>query len=68
MFDLEVAGASLQGYEVCFFCLGVSSAGMSEADYTHLNFDLTMGWALARINPAMTFVYVSGAGTGGKAI
>jgi len=43
---------------------------MKEADYTRLTFDLTLGWAqaLARINPAMTFVYVSGAGTGGKAM
>jgi len=60
----------LQGYDACFFCLGVSSAGMSEADYTRLTFDLTMQWArrLARIHPAMTFLYVSGAGTGGKAM
>ncbi len=70
LFDFGTAGAELQGYDACFFCLGVSSAGMSEADYTRLTFDLTLGWAqgLARINPAMTFVYVSGAGTGGKAM
>jgi hypothetical protein len=43
---------------------------MSEADYTRLTYDLTLGWAhvLARINPQMTFVYVSGAGTGGKSM
>lgn len=70
LFDFDVAGAELQGYDACFFCLGVSSAGMSEADYTRQTFDLTLGWAraLARINPAMTFVYVSGAGTGGKSM
>jgi uncharacterized protein YbjT (DUF2867 family) len=70
LFDFDTAGADLQGYDACFFCLGVSSAGMSEADYTHLTFDLTMGWAhaLARINPSTTFVYISGAGTGGKAM
>jgi uncharacterized protein YbjT (DUF2867 family) len=70
LFDFGAAGADLQGYDACFFCLGVSSAGMSEADYTRLTFDLTLGWAqaLARISPAMTFVYVSGAGTGGKAM
>jgi uncharacterized protein YbjT (DUF2867 family) len=70
LFAFGTAGADLQGYDACFFCLGVSSAGMNEADYTRLTFDLTMGWAqaLARINPAMTFVYVSGAGTGGKAM
>jgi hypothetical protein len=43
---------------------------MSEADYTRLTYDLTLGWAqvLARANPGMTFVYVSGTGTGGKAM
>ena len=68
LFDFATAGTDLRGYDACFFCLGVSSAGMSEADYTRVTFDLTLGWAkaLARINPAMTFLYVSGAGTGGK--
>src|SRR5438270_3409477 len=70
LFDVGAAGADLQGYDACFFCLGVSSAGMSEADYTRLTYELTLGWAqaLARINPAMTFLYVSGAGTGGKSM
>jgi uncharacterized protein YbjT (DUF2867 family) len=69
MFDFS-AHPDLHGYDACLFCLGVSSAGMSEADYTRLTFDLTVGWAqtLARINPSLTFVYVSGAGTGGKAM
>src|SRR5215510_4041881 len=59
---------NLDRYDACFFCLGVSSAGMNEADYTHLTFDLTIGWArkLAENNRAMTFIYVSGAGTGRK--
>jgi uncharacterized protein YbjT (DUF2867 family) len=70
MFDLDAVDTRLQGYDACFFCLGVSSAGMSEVEYTRLTFDLTLRWArtLARVNPAMTFVYVSGAGTGGKAM
>lgn len=70
LFDVDRLDADLQGYDACFFCLGVSAAGMSEADYTRLTYDLTLGWArtLARVNPAMTFVYVSGAGTGGKAM
>lgn len=70
MFDVAVPDADLRGYDACFFCLGVSSAGMSEADYTRLTYDLTMAWArvLARINPGMTFLYVSGAGTDGKAM
>lgn len=71
LFDFSaVAEADLRGYDACFFCLGVSAAGMNEADYTRLTYDLTLGWAgvLARINPAMTFIYVSGTGTGGKAM
>ena len=70
LFDFDLGGQELQGYDACFFCLGVSAAGMAEPDYTRQTFDLTMGWAqaLARVNPAMTFVYVSGAGTGGKAM
>ncbi|MEP6635364.1 MAG: epimerase [Acidobacteriota bacterium] len=70
MFDFNSAAAELEGYDVCFFCLGVSVAGMSEADYTRLTYDLTLGWArvMARISPGMTFVYVSGAGTGGKSM
>ncbi|CAG9233175.1 Putative NAD(P)-binding protein [Paraburkholderia tropica] len=57
--------AELTGYDACFFCLGVSSVGMSEAEYARVSYDLTMSVAgtLARLNPAMTFVYVSGAGT-----
>lgn len=56
---------ALTGYDACFFCLGVSSARMSERDYTRLTYDLTLAAAqtLARLNPQMTFVYVSGAGT-----
>jgi uncharacterized protein YbjT (DUF2867 family) len=70
MFDFNVNAGALNGYEACFFCLGVSSVRMSEAQYTHLTYDLTMGWAhaLARVNPAMRFLYVSGMGTGRKAM
>ena len=58
MFDFDGIAVELQGYDACFFCLGVSAAGMTEAKYTRLTYDLTIGWAneLARINPAMTFV------------
>ena len=57
--------ALLVGFDACFFCLGVTSAGMSEADYTRITYDLTMAAAsvLVRLNPEMTFVFVSGAGT-----
>jgi uncharacterized protein YbjT (DUF2867 family) len=70
MFDFNVNAGELNAYDACFFCLGVSSLGMSEAEYTHLTYDLTMGWArvLVRENPQMKFLYVSGMGTGGKAM
>jgi uncharacterized protein YbjT (DUF2867 family) len=53
------------GYHATLFCLGVSSAGMSEAEYKHVTYDLTIGAAavLVRENPAMTFIYISGTGT-----
>lgn len=70
LFDVSVPEAELRGYDACFFCLGVSSAGMGEAEYTRLTHDLTLAWAqpLARANPQMAFLYVSGAGTGGKSM
>ena len=57
--------AELSGFDACFFCLGVSSAGLSEADYTRISYGYTLAAAetLARLNPQMTFTYVSGAGT-----
>jgi len=63
--DYRAVEADLSGFDACFFCLGVSSAGMSEAEYTRLTYDLTLAAAevLARLNPQMTFVYVSGVGT-----
>jgi uncharacterized protein YbjT (DUF2867 family) len=65
LWDCTSVESKLTGFDACFFCLGVSSPGMSEANYTHLTYDLTLAAAstLARLNPAMTFVYVSGAGT-----
>ena len=55
----------LSGFDACFFCLGVSSAGMSEENYRRVTYDITLAAArrLAKLNPTMTFVYVSGAGT-----
>ena len=54
----------LAGYDACFFCLGVTSAGMNEEAYGRITHDLTMAAAttLARLSPGMTFVFVSGAG------
>ena len=54
----------LRGFDACFFCLGVTSAGMSEADYSRVTYGITTAAAetLCQLNPAMTFVFVSGAG------
>ena len=64
-FDLHSIEASLAGYDACFFCLGVSSVGMKKEVYEKMTYDLTMGFAktLVKYNPAMTFCYISGAGT-----
>jgi uncharacterized protein YbjT (DUF2867 family) len=64
-FDYSAIEPQLTGYDACFFSLGVSSAGMDEAKYTRLTHDLTLDAAstLARLNPNMTFLYVSGSGT-----
>ena len=55
----------LSGFDACFFCLGISSAGMSEENYERITYGYTLAAAqmLARLNPGMTFVYVSGMGT-----
>jgi uncharacterized protein YbjT (DUF2867 family) len=64
-FDYSDIEAELGACDACLFCLGVSSAGMKEADYRRVTYDLTLAAAntLARRNPKMTFIYVSGAST-----
>ncbi|MFI4959502.1 MAG: NAD-dependent epimerase/dehydratase family protein [Lysobacterales bacterium] len=64
LFDYSGIEAELENFDACFFCIGVTSSGMAEAQYTRLTHDLTLVAAqvLARLNPQMTFVYVSGAG------
>jgi len=64
-YNLNPVECHLPGYDACFFCLGVSSAGMKPVDYYKLTYTLTMYFAgkLAELNPAMTFCYISGAGT-----
>lgn len=63
--DLSALEPQLAGYDACFFCLGTSSFGLSEAEYRTVTYDLTLAAArpLAALNPAMTFIYVSGLGT-----
>jgi uncharacterized protein YbjT (DUF2867 family) len=64
-FDYSKIEDRLRGYNACYFCLGVSSVGMREQDYSRLTYELTMqaAKALSGLNPDMTFCYVSGAGT-----
>jgi uncharacterized protein YbjT (DUF2867 family) len=63
-FDFSSVERELSGYDACFFCLGITSAGMTEADYRHVTYDIALAAArtLVSVNPAMTFVFVSGAG------
>lgn len=65
LLDFSAIEQDMTGYNACFFCLGVSSVGMSEERYRHVTYDITLAAAgtLARLNPGMTFVYVTGAGT-----
>jgi uncharacterized protein YbjT (DUF2867 family) len=64
MFDLASIRERLAGLDACFFCLGVSAAGMSEADYHRITYDLTLAAARALVerNPDLVFCYVSGTG------
>ncbi len=63
--DYSAIESELAGFDACFFCLGVSSAGLQEDAYRRVTYDYTLAAArkLARLNPAMTFIYISGAGT-----
>jgi uncharacterized protein YbjT (DUF2867 family) len=64
---LDAVREQLKGYDACFYCAGISSAGMSEADYTRVTYDTPLAFAkvLAELNPAMTLCHVSGASTDG---
>jgi uncharacterized protein YbjT (DUF2867 family) len=65
LYDYSDIEGDLTGYDACFFCLGTSAAGKTEDEYRRVTYDLTMAAAttLARLNPQMTFIYVSGSGT-----
>lgn len=62
---LDAFESELRGYDACFYCAGISSAGMNEADYTRITFDTPVNFAktLARLNPGMVLVHVSGRST-----
>lgn len=63
--DLSAHEGALGDVDACFWCVGVSSVGMSEAEYTRVTHDLTLSAArtLARVAPRAVFVFVSGQGT-----
>jgi uncharacterized protein YbjT (DUF2867 family) len=64
LMDLSAVEPQLAGFDACCFCVGVTSAGLSEAEYARLTYDLTLTVArtLVRLNPGMTFLFVSGLG------
>lgn len=65
--ELGAVEAQLTGYDGCFYCAGISSVGMNEADYTRISYDTPLAFAatLARLNPSMVLVHVSGSHTDG---
>lgn len=68
--DLSPVEDRLSGFNACFFCSGVSSLGKKEPEYFSLTYTLTISFAktLAKLNPEMTFCYISGAGTNSSEI
>jgi len=65
LLDFSAVEFQLEGFDACFFCLGVTSAGMTEEQYRRVTYDIAMAAArtLVKLNPGMTFVFVSGTGT-----
>jgi uncharacterized protein YbjT (DUF2867 family) len=65
LFDLGPIEKQLTNLDACFFCLGISVAGLTEEEYTRVTYGIAMSVAttLARLDPQMTFVFVSGEGT-----
>jgi uncharacterized protein YbjT (DUF2867 family) len=64
-FDFSEIENDLRGHDACFFCLGISSVGMSEQEYKRITYDITLAAAqtLLKLNPNLTFLFVSGTGT-----
>ena len=64
LLDFSAVENQLMGFDACFFCLGVTSVGASELDYRRITLDVTVAAAetLVRLNPGMTFIYVSALG------
>lgn len=62
---LEEVTEQLTGYDACFYCAGISSNGLTEAQYMHITYDTTLHFAqkLLELNPNMVFCHVSGGST-----
>jgi uncharacterized protein YbjT (DUF2867 family) len=65
--ELGAVESEISGYDACFYCAGISSVGLKEAEYTVITYDTPLAFAksLLRLNPGMTFVHVSGSHTDG---
>jgi uncharacterized protein YbjT (DUF2867 family) len=65
LYDISTITSQLANYDACFFCLGTTSMGKNETEFTKVTYDLTMSFAqtLVKANPNMTFTYISGSGT-----
>jgi uncharacterized protein YbjT (DUF2867 family) len=65
LLNLAPVEDQLRDIDACFYCLGASAAGLNEAEYARINYDMTLSVAetLVRVDPDLTFVYVSGTGT-----
>jgi len=70
LFELSAFEPQLVGYDGCLWSVGISSVGLSEAEYAKVTEDLTLLWArtLLRLNPRFSFAYCSAAGAGGRAM
>jgi uncharacterized protein YbjT (DUF2867 family) len=65
LYNMALVANQLAGYDACYFCLGTTSVGKNEAEFTKTTYDLTLSFAktLVSVNPNMTFTYISGSGT-----
>jgi uncharacterized protein YbjT (DUF2867 family) len=64
MLDYTGMECAVEGFDACFFCLGVASSGMKQADYERITYGFALAAAelLSRVNPNMTFIFISGSG------
>lgn len=62
--DFSAVADQLAQADACLYCLGVASAGLTEAEYTRITYGIALaaGEALVARNPRMRFVFISGAG------